>query len=296
MKRNAILACMVLTLLVLMALATIPGATSDSSSARQTNLAFTAKGSTSGGGSTTYGYGPEHLNDGNYYPSKFCWVSTPGYSFPCPANSAWMKYTWPSPVSIDSFRIWQGYKTSPYRYLYGADVQFWDGSQFLTVMTYSGQTAAWYEIKLPYSVTTTEFRLYDLRGWTSPTYPSSQACNPAVAEWEVFGPTGIPADVRMEPQSLNLDSNGNYVQFKVFGFPDNPEYTPYDVDPNHCTVGGVNADLKYGTVNDNKYIGKADRLLVEDAIGAPGEEVEVNINGRTYDGISFFGKAIIKAV
>jgi hypothetical protein len=277
-----------------MALATIPAATSDSSSSRQTNLAYTAVASRSSGGSGSYG--PQKMNDGVYFSSTFAWISTPGYAFPCYPNSAWMKYTWSSPVSVSSFRIWQGYGYTPRRYLYGADVQFWDGSTFQTVMTYAGQTNVWYEIQLPYPVTTTEFRLYDLRGWTNPTYPNQQASNPAIAEWEVFGPSGITADVRVEPQSLNLDSNGNYVSFKVFGFPDNPEYTPYDVDPNQCTVGGVNADLKYGTVNDNKYIGKADRLLVEDAIGAPGDEVEVNVNGMTYDGIAFFGKAVIKAV
>jgi hypothetical protein len=116
-----------------------------------------------------------------------------------------------------------------------------------------------------------------------------------VATW-FLGGSGIPADVRMEPQSLNLDSNGNYVQFKVTGFPDNPEYGPMDVDGSSCVVAGVNADLKFGTYNDNKYIGKADRLLVEDAIGSPGEETEVQINGQLSDGTGFLGTAIIKAL
>jgi hypothetical protein len=115
-----------------------------------------------------------------------------------------------------------------------------------------------------------------------------------VATW--FLGSGIPADVRMEPQSLNLDSNGNYVQFKVEGFPDNPEYGSMDVDGSTCAVAGVNADLKFGTYNDNKYIGKADRLLVEDAIGSPGEETEVQITGQLSDGTGFVGTAIIKAL
>lgn len=107
---------------------------------------------------------------------------------------------------------------------------------------------------------------------------------------------GIPADVRMEPQSLNLDSNGNFVQFKVESFPDNPEYTALDVDGTTCKVLGVDADLKYGTWNSNKYIGKADRLLVEDAIGAPAQETEVQIAGKLNDGTAFKGTAIIKTV
>jgi len=108
--------------------------------------------------------------------------------------------------------------------------------------------------------------------------------------------TGIPANVRLEPQSLNLDSNGNFVQVKVEGFPDNPEYSPLDVDGMTVVVGGVGVDLKYGTWNDNRWIGKADRLLVEDSIGAPGEDVEVLVQGNLNDGTSFFGMATIKAL
>lgn len=100
----------------------------------------------------------------------------------------------------------------------------------------------------------------------------------------------IPALVRHEPQSLNLDSNGNWVQFKVEGFPDNPEYTPDDVDGTTCGVNGVNADLKFGTYNDNKYIGKADRLMVEDTCGAPDQETEMEISGQLNDGTPFKGR------
>jgi hypothetical protein len=107
--------------------------------------------------------------------------------------------------------------------------------------------------------------------------------------------SGIPAIVSMEPNSLNLDSNGNWVSFKVDSFPENPEYGPLDVDPTSCAIGGVGADLKFGTANNNHFIGKADRLMVEDAIGAPGEDVEVEISGKAA-GKSFKGSAIIKAI
>lgn len=108
--------------------------------------------------------------------------------------------------------------------------------------------------------------------------------------------TGIPADVRIEPQTLNLDSMGNYVQVKVEGFPDNPEYSPLDVDETSVVVAGVGADLKFSTFNNNRFIGKADRLLVEDAIGAPGNEIEVDVKGKLNDGTAFIGKATIKAL
>jgi hypothetical protein len=112
---------------------------------------------------------------------------------------------------------------------------------------------------------------------------------------EVLG-SSIPADVRLEPQSLNLDSNGNWMNVKVEGFPDNPEYTPMDVDGNTVKVAGADTNLKFGTWNDNKYIGKVDRLAVEDSIGTPGEEIEVSITGNLNDGTAFEGTAIIKAI
>jgi hypothetical protein len=108
--------------------------------------------------------------------------------------------------------------------------------------------------------------------------------------------SSIEATVTMEPKSLNLDSNGNWVSFKVDSFPENPEFGPLDVDPTSCAVEGVNADLKFGTSNNNHYIGKADRLMVEDAIGAPGEEVEVQISGKLTTGKSFKGIALVKAI
>jgi hypothetical protein len=107
--------------------------------------------------------------------------------------------------------------------------------------------------------------------------------------------SAIPANVDMEPNSLNLESNGNWVSFKVYEFPDNPELTPYDVEADTCSVAGAGADLKFGTYNNNKFIGKADRLMVQDAIGGPGDEVEVDIKGKA-DGTSFRGTAIIKAI
>ncbi len=114
-----------------------------------------------------------------------------------------------------------------------------------------------------------------------------------VAKWFSHG---IPADVRLEPQSLKLDSMGNFVSIKVEGFPDNPEYSPYDVDASSVNVQGVSVDLKFGTFNENRFIGKADRLSVEDAIGSPGAEIEVGVDGKLNDGTSFMGVTKIKAL
>jgi hypothetical protein len=116
------------------------------------------------------------------------------------------------------------------------------------------------------------------------------------AAWAAGGISAIPSDVDLEPQSLNLDSNGNWVSYKVYSFPDNPEYTVDDIDITSVQVENVDADLKFGTLNNNKFIGKVDRLLVEDAIGSPGEDIEVKVTGKLNDGTAFEGKAIIKAI
>ncbi len=131
-----------------------------------------------------------------------------------------------------------------------------------------------------------------------PGYDVGAHCDLIIANAAAWaaGISAIAANVELNPQSLNLDSMGNYVSFKVYDFPDNPEYTANDVDSSTCKVEDVGADLKFGTYNDNKYIGKADRLAVEDAIGAPGAEVEVGVSGQLNDGTGFKGTATIKAI
>jgi hypothetical protein len=140
--------------------------------------------------------------------------------------------------------------------------------------------------------------------WTAPTsgnyileYGARNNLDTAVSSAGLFDmESGILANVEFEPQSLNLESKGNWVQTKVVGFPDNPEYTPFDVVPGSVSIEGVGVDTKFDTANNNKFITKADRLMVEDAIGAPGEEIEVKVTGNLVDGTNFAGSAIIKAI
>lgn len=108
--------------------------------------------------------------------------------------------------------------------------------------------------------------------------------------------SAIPADSRIEPQTLNLDSNGNWVSVKVENFPENPEYSPLDVDGSTVAVAGTGVDLKFGTLNENRWIGKCDRLIVEDSIGAPGDDVEISVTGSLSDGTAFLSTAVIDAI
>lgn len=105
----------------------------------------------------------------------------------------------------------------------------------------------------------------------------------------------IPALVEFSPNALNLESMGNYVTVKVEGFPDDP-WTTWDILGPTVTVEGVGAELKFGTYNDNRYIGKSDRLLLEDAIGTPSDQVELAIAGRIFNRIAFEGYTEIKAL
>ncbi len=83
--------------------------------------------------------------------------------------------------------------------------------------------------------------------------------------------------------------------FKVEGFPDNSEHSPLNVDGTTLEVAGISADPKFNAYNENKYIGKVDRLAIEDAIGASGNEVEIGVSGNLNDGTGFSGIATIKA-
>jgi hypothetical protein len=117
--------------------------------------------------------------------------------------------------------------------------------------------------------------------------------NDSLPVLQIEGEFGIPAEMRMEPQSLNLESNGNYMNVKVENFPENPEYTPLDVEQGTVRVEEIGCELKYGTWNENRYITKVDRLLVEDAIGAPGDDIELKVTGYLVDGTYFKGVALI---
>jgi hypothetical protein len=305
MRRKAIIGALTVLIVVLMAISSLPVATSEDSSNERsrdvdwnTNIALFAKAAGSPGTTPYTGYSPYNVQQWNdnvlYGQNAFVWCNGLG------SGGNWMAYTWPTPVTIGGFAIWQFRPTGTRQLIGCSDMQYWDGSTWVSLGGYHAINENLYTVGQPYfkelpkAVTTTAFRLYDLIGYA---YPSGQVSNPSVAEWQVFpGTSGIPADVRMEPQSLNLDSNGNYVQVKVEGFPENPEYTPLDVDGPTVTVSGVDVDLKYGTYNDNRWIGKADRLLVEDSIGTPGESVEVEVRGSLLDGTGFNGVAEIKAL
>lgn len=111
-----------------------------------------------------------------------------------------------------------------------------------------------------------------------------------------FFSSGIVATVDVHPETLNLDSNGNWVSVEVTGFPEDPTYDPSQVIEGTVTLENIGSDPNGPSgYKDGAYKCKVDRLLLEDAIGMPGDSVELAIAGDVFD-TSFAGTTTIRAI
>jgi len=147
-----------------------------------TNEALTATATSSGGGQTQYGYGPGDLNDGVLETTSSCasynWANTSGGS-----TTEWVQYTWTSAhtltsVHVDTAASANDTCSDTNQTATGAEIQWWNGSAWVTDGTVSGQTNDWsYTFTQP--VSTTEVRLYSIR--------SKSGYNAFIWEWQVFG-------------------------------------------------------------------------------------------------------------
>ncbi|MFO0631077.1 MAG: hypothetical protein U0325_36370 [Polyangiales bacterium] len=153
------------------------------------NLATSATPTCSSGGVNETGYGPNNLNNNVLQGSGtscgyWSWVSadsTPG--------SAWFQYTWNTDQRIHSMFVdtsasgqtCSSPSTSIGRNLAGTDIQYWNGSAWVTVAQIRGQTNDWsYTFATP--ITTRQLRLY-----AAHTNTVGQGTNPKIFEWRVFG-------------------------------------------------------------------------------------------------------------
>ena len=125
----------------------------------QTNHALTAIATHSGGGSTTYG--PDNYNDGvipAFGNLPWGWVSGNGS----------IEYTWGSPVQVNSIVFHKDNR--PFTSL---NVEYWDGTQYVLVMNFSGTAANKDSINFP-TVTTTKLRMSSIAG-SNPNFREIQA-------------------------------------------------------------------------------------------------------------------------
>lgn len=144
-----------------------------------TNLALTATPTTSSGGVTNYG--PTKAND-NVLETNSCtyysWLETDTGS-----TTEWIQYTWPSAhtftkVHMDTTAATNDVCSLTDYTVTGAQVQWWNGSSWVTDGTVASKTNDWdYTFTAP--VSTTKLRLYSVRS------PSSY--NAFIYEWQAFG-------------------------------------------------------------------------------------------------------------
>ncbi len=109
--------------------------------------------------------------------------------------------------------------------------------------------------------------------------------------------SGILATVSVEPETLNLKSEGNWVTVKVQDFPEDPDIKVSQVIDGSVSLENIGAELTPSNNgnSDGQYMCKVDRLVLEDSIGGPSDEVELAVSGEVAD-TSFMGTCTIRAI
>jgi hypothetical protein len=141
-----------------------------------TNLALTATGSHSGGGSTTFG--PSVWNDGvteMQCPSCQGWVSNT-----TTANGSWIQYDWNGPVMVGSIWI-DGNTCNLGRTVDSGEVQTWTNNQWVTRNTFTGQDGN-FGVNISPPVSTTKVRIFNITAGVN----CPQTSNSLLHEWWVF--------------------------------------------------------------------------------------------------------------
>jgi len=152
-------------------------------------------------------------------------------------------------------------------------------------------------ISLPSNVTVTwQIVYYDENG----TKYTSQLLNTSISLYEETI-LGIPAQIDIDPDTLNLRSKGKYITTYI-ELPDG--YNPTDIDVSSVMLNlSISAELEVTEVEDYDGDGvvelmvKFDRsLLIEYVIssGTTDTSITLIITGRLEDGTPFVGKGIVK--
>jgi hypothetical protein len=157
------------------------------------NLALMATPSFSGGG-TIAPYTVAEVNNGigKSQCGRDSWVFNTAI-----ASGAYWELDWPAPVTIGSFYVespllegtagvWQCMEI-PGRNIESADVQYWNGSTWVTVTSFSGKSGD-IQIDIVPAVTTTKLRLYNVTSGTGCI--GMCFANSIMFEWHVFAGVG----------------------------------------------------------------------------------------------------------
>jgi len=161
------------------------------------NLTATPTASTSSSGS----YGPANWTDGIKNGSTFGWVGTaPSMTMP-----SYMEFTWATPQTFDSIVIYNvSSNFSPPAgngvvFSGTADLEYHNGTQWVNIMSFSGQGTYSSSYSLSFSpVTTTQFRIVNINTGTNPSNH-----NPGFDEVEVYLSPLPPSVVDAELTSVD---------------------------------------------------------------------------------------------
>jgi hypothetical protein len=158
------------------------------------NLALTAVASVSPGGGSIPPYTAAELNNGigKSQCNRWSWVTNGG----TPTANAWFELDWTSQVTVASIYVETTAENgndpvcpgSAGRNVAGADVQYWNGSTWVTATTFSGKTND-FQLDIVPPVQTTKLRLGNVAA-------GATGYNSLIREWHVFGAPGCipPAD------------------------------------------------------------------------------------------------------
>ena len=139
---------------------------------------------------------------------------------------------------------------------------------------------------------------YDRHGGLDGVYYSSAAGHTIikllhVRNWVEYDiPRDIHATIDIDPDTLNLNSNGRWITAYI-GFPGGGNVSNINVSTVQLN-STIPAD--WGDVQGNIQMVKFDRLAVEDFIGAATPSIGLNVSGKLYSGMNFFGTDHIRAI
>jgi hypothetical protein len=283
MKR-LLIGSLVVSLVLLMVLSTIPVTVSE-------------EGESSRGSLKTIYNEDFNTNNGGYSGTR-SWYWTGSYWYYPRAYGSRIQYVYSPTIDLSkgtksgeiSFRYYQNY---PWIMSTWMDISKDNGASWQNIHRSSrtGWNSATYSIADDYLVSTFRLRFgggHPSYGWWGWTF--------GLDDVEIKAEVGIPAIVDVDPNTLNLDSMGNWVTVRVMDFPEDPSYDPSMVHDGTVTLEDIGADANGPSgMEDGYYMCKVDRLMLEDSIGAPGEAVELTVNGDVGD-TSFEGTNTIRAI
>jgi hypothetical protein len=152
-----------------------------------TNLASSAVASSSGGAGEPMGFVPAKWNDGvtgTECQAAACGVCQGWVDSTTEASGAWAQYDWAEPVTIGSIWIDTNACNSPCygggRALKSGQVQYWDGSDWVSATTFNDQVDDFGVSFVP-RITTTRLRIYDITTGTC-----GAGNNALMYEWYVY--------------------------------------------------------------------------------------------------------------